>query len=52
MEVDEQMNYNFLVFDPAPRRGEPHVSSLKILSYWSIDMAIPMSVRLDIGPLT
>ena len=26
MEVDEQMNYNFLVFDPAPRRGEPHVT--------------------------
>lgn len=26
MEVDENMNYNFLVFDPAPRRGEPHVT--------------------------
>ena len=26
MEVDEQMNNNFLVFDPAPRRGEPHVT--------------------------
>jgi serine/threonine-protein phosphatase 2A catalytic subunit len=26
MEVDEQMNQNFLVFDPAPRRGEPHVT--------------------------
>ncbi len=26
MEVDEKMNYNFLVFDPAPRRGEPHVT--------------------------
>jgi serine/threonine-protein phosphatase 2A catalytic subunit len=26
MEVDEQMNHNFLVFDPAPRRGEPHVT--------------------------
>jgi serine/threonine-protein phosphatase 2A catalytic subunit len=26
MEVDEQMNRNFLVFDPAPRRGEPHVT--------------------------
>jgi serine/threonine-protein phosphatase 2A catalytic subunit len=26
MEVDEQMNFNFLVFDPAPRRGEPHVT--------------------------
>jgi len=26
MELDEQMNANFLVFDPAPRRGEPHVT--------------------------
>lgn len=26
MEVDEQMNTNFLAFDPAPRRGEPHVT--------------------------
>ena len=26
MEGDENMNYNFLVFDPAPRRGEPHVT--------------------------
>lgn len=26
MELDEQMNSNFLVFDPAPRRGEPHVT--------------------------
>jgi serine/threonine-protein phosphatase 2A catalytic subunit len=26
MEVDEQMGKNFLVFDPAPRRGEPHVT--------------------------
>ena len=26
MEVDENMNSNFLVFDPAPRRGEPHVT--------------------------
>ncbi len=26
MEVDENMNQNFLVFDPAPRRGEPHVT--------------------------
>ena len=26
MEVDEHMNKVFLQFDPAPRRGEPHVS--------------------------
>ncbi len=26
MEVDEQMKYTFLQFDPAPRRGEPHVT--------------------------
>ncbi|OQR91133.1 serine/threonine-protein phosphatase PP2A catalytic subunit [Achlya hypogyna] len=26
MEIDEQMKYTFLQFDPAPRRGEPHVS--------------------------
>jgi len=27
MEVhDEQLNKTFLQFDPAPRRGEPHVS--------------------------
>ena len=26
MEVDEYLNKTFLQFDPAPRRGEPHVS--------------------------
>ncbi len=26
MEVDEQLNFNFLQFDPAPRRGEPHIT--------------------------
>mmetsp|Transcript_21621 Transcript_21621/g.38178 ORF Transcript_21621/g.38178 Transcript_21621/m.38178 type:complete len:309 (+) Transcript_21621:265-1191(+) len=26
LEVDEQLGYSFLVFDPAPRRGEPHVT--------------------------
>lgn len=26
MEVDEFLNKNFLQFDPAPRRGEPHVN--------------------------
>lgn len=26
MEVDEALNKNFLQFDPAPRRGEPHVN--------------------------
>mmetsp|Transcript_35651 Transcript_35651/g.45376 ORF Transcript_35651/g.45376 Transcript_35651/m.45376 type:complete len:315 (+) Transcript_35651:87-1031(+) len=26
MEVDEHLNKTFLQFDPAPRRGEPHVS--------------------------
>lgn len=26
MEVDEHLNKNFLQFDPAPRRGEPHVN--------------------------
>lgn len=26
MEVDEHLNKGFLQFDPAPRRGEPHVS--------------------------
>lgn len=26
MEIDEHMKYTFLQFDPAPRRGEPHVT--------------------------
>lgn len=26
MELDDNLKYNFLQFDPAPRRGEPHVS--------------------------
>jgi len=26
MEIDENMKSNFLQFDPAPRRGEPHVT--------------------------
>ena len=26
LEVDEHLKYNFIQFDPAPRRGEPHVS--------------------------
>eukprot|EP00698_Gefionella_okellyi_P008866 TRINITY_DN2225_c0_g1_i1.p1 TRINITY_DN2225_c0_g1~~TRINITY_DN2225_c0_g1_i1.p1 ORF type:complete len:307 (+),score=34.96 TRINITY_DN2225_c0_g1_i1:81-1001(+) len=26
MELDERMQQNFLQFDPAPRRGEPHVT--------------------------
>ena len=26
MELDEHMNQNFLQFDPAPRRGEPHIA--------------------------
>ncbi|EOD16612.1 hypothetical protein EMIHUDRAFT_445372 [Emiliania huxleyi CCMP1516] len=26
LEVDEHHKYNFIQFDPAPRRGEPHVS--------------------------
>lgn len=26
MELDEQRNYTFLQFDPAPRRGEDHVT--------------------------
>jgi len=26
MEIDENMKYSFLQFDPAPRRGEPHVT--------------------------
>ncbi|KAJ2472709.1 serine threonine-protein phosphatase [Coemansia sp. RSA 2322] len=26
MEIDENMKYTFLQFDPAPRRGEPHVT--------------------------
>mmetsp|Transcript_8997 Transcript_8997/g.22907 ORF Transcript_8997/g.22907 Transcript_8997/m.22907 type:complete len:309 (+) Transcript_8997:140-1066(+) len=26
LEVDEQLGYSFLSFDPAPRRGEPHVT--------------------------
>jgi len=26
MEIDERMKYTFLQFDPAPRRGEPHVT--------------------------
>ena len=26
LEVDEHMNQNYLQFDPAPRRGEPHLT--------------------------
>ena len=26
LEVDEHLTYNFIQFDPAPRRGEPHVT--------------------------
>jgi len=26
LEVDERLKYNFIQFDPAPRRGEPHVT--------------------------
>lgn len=26
MELDDALKYSFLQFDPAPRRGEPHVS--------------------------
>ena len=26
MELDDQLRYSFLQFDPAPRRGEPHVT--------------------------
>lgn len=26
MEIDEHLDYTFLPFDPAPRRGEPHVT--------------------------
>ena len=26
LEVDEKLDYTFLQFEPAPRRGEPHVS--------------------------
>jgi serine/threonine-protein phosphatase 2A catalytic subunit len=26
MEIDEHLEYTFLQFDPAPRRGEPHVT--------------------------
>lgn len=26
LEVDEQLQYNFLTFDPAPRRGESHIT--------------------------
>jgi serine/threonine-protein phosphatase 2A catalytic subunit len=26
MEIDEKLKYTFLQFDPAPRRGEPHVT--------------------------
>jgi serine/threonine-protein phosphatase 2A catalytic subunit len=26
MELDDALNYTFLQFDPAPRRGEPHVT--------------------------
>ena len=26
MELDESLNENFLQFDPAPRRGEPHIA--------------------------
>lgn len=26
MEIDQALQYTFLQFDPAPRRGEPHVT--------------------------
>ena len=26
MELDDTLKYSFLQFDPAPRRGEPHVT--------------------------
>ena len=26
MELDDSLKYSFLQFDPAPRRGEPHVT--------------------------
>jgi len=26
MELDDALKYSFLQFDPAPRRGEPHVT--------------------------
>ncbi|OTF75535.1 hypothetical protein BLA29_012848 [Euroglyphus maynei] len=26
MELDDTLNYTFLQFDPAPKRGEPHVT--------------------------
>ena len=26
LEVNEHLKYNFIQFDPAPRRGEPHVT--------------------------
>jgi serine/threonine-protein phosphatase 2A catalytic subunit len=26
MELDELLNFNFQQFDPAPKRGEPHIS--------------------------
>ena len=26
MEIDEQLKYTFLQFDPAPRKSEPHVT--------------------------
>lgn len=26
MEINETLDYTFLTFDPAPRRGEPHVT--------------------------
>jgi serine/threonine-protein phosphatase 2A catalytic subunit len=26
MEVDEQLDYEFQQFDPAPRRGEAHIT--------------------------
>jgi len=27
LEVDEKLNRTFLQFDPAPRRGEPHLTA-------------------------
>ncbi|CAJ0639394.1 16437_t:CDS:2 [Entrophospora sp. SA101] len=26
MEIDEHLKYTFLQFDPAPRKGEPHIT--------------------------
>lgn len=26
VELDDELKYSFLQFDPAPRRGEPHVT--------------------------